>query len=146
MAAGLSLNKNALAEFSQAFSRFAQNCLGEEELAAKILTDGELASDLFSLETAQALADAGPWGQGFPEPLFDGLFILNESRVLADKHLKMKVTPFESEEGLDAIAFNVDQGFRPPENSRLRLVYRLDVNVYRNSKKLQLVIEHLEMA
>jgi single-stranded-DNA-specific exonuclease len=146
MAAGLSLNKKSFAEFSRAFSSYAESNLSEEELTAKVVTDGEIDSGLFLLGTAQALADAGPWGQGFPEPQFDGLFILRELRVLADKHLKMRVSPADSELVLDAIAFNVDQNMRPLEKSQLRLVYRLDINNFRNIKKLQLIVSHLEAA
>ena len=146
MAAGLSLDKKSLAEFSLAFSNYAEKSLSEEELTAKIVTDGEVASGLLSLETAQALADAGPWGQGFPEPLFDGLFNLRELRVLADKHLKMMVSPADADIAIDAIAFNVEQSVRPLENTQLRLVYRLDINTYRNVRKLQLIVEHLETA
>jgi len=145
MAAGLSLDKKSLAEFSLAFSNYAEKSLSEEELTAKIVTDGEVASGLLSLETAQALADAGPWGQGFPEPLFDGLFNLRELRVLADKHLKMMVSPADADIAIDAIAFNVEQSVRPLENTQLRLVYRLDINTYRNVRKLQLIVEHLEI-
>ncbi len=145
MAAGLTLSKSAFAEFSKAFSNYAEKNLGEEALTAKIVTDGEVTSDLLSLETAQSLVDAGPWGQGFPEPLFDGLFELRELRVLADKHLKMRVSPVDSELELEAIAFNVDQHLRPPVACIMRFVYRLDINRYRNIKKLQLIIEHMEV-
>ena len=62
------------------------------------------------------------------------------------EHLKMTVSPADSDLMLDAIAFNVDQNMRPPEKCQLRLVYRLDINSYRNIKKLQLMIEHLEIA
>jgi len=98
-----------------------------------------------TLEAAQVLRSAGPWGQEFPEPLFDGKFILRDSRVLADKHLKMVLSP-ESEPGklIDAIAFNVDEDAWPAvDASRIELVFRLDVNEYRNSLNLQLLVERI---
>ncbi|MBL4820720.1 MAG: single-stranded-DNA-specific exonuclease RecJ [Gammaproteobacteria bacterium] len=146
MAAGLSLDKDCLPEFSRAFARYADERLGEDELNARIVTDGEVSIDKFSLDTAQALVDAGPWGQGFPEPMFDGLFKVRDQRVLADKHIKMVVSPADSELLLDAIAFNVEPDRRPCEGALLRLVYRLDVNTFRNVKRMQLMVDQFAPA
>jgi len=146
MAAGLSLAKQQLAEFSEAFSRYAAEQLGEEQLQAKVLTDGELAESELGLPAAEAIAEAGPWGQGFPEPLFDGLFKVLESRVLAERHLKLKVTPPDGLISVEAIAFNapLDEPVQPGD--RLRLVYRLSVNEFRDLRQPQLVVEQFEKA
>lgn len=144
MAAGLSLAKPQLAEFSEAFSRYAAEQLGEEQLQAKVLTDGELAESELGLPAAEAIAEAGPWGQGFPEPLFDGLFKVIESRVLAERHLKLKVMPPDGLISVEAIAFNapLDEPVQPGD--RLRLVYRLSVNEFRDLRQPQLLIEQFE--
>lgn len=144
MAAGLSLAKPQLAEFSEAFSRYAAEQLGEEQLQAKVLTDGELAESELGLPAAEAIAEAGPWGQGFPEPLFDGLFKVIESRVLAERHLKLKVMPPDGLISVEAMAFNapLDEPVQPGD--RLRLVYRLSVNEFRDLRQPQLLIEQFE--
>lgn len=146
MAAGLSLAKPQLAEFSEAFSRYAAEQLGEEQLQAKVLTDGELAESELGLPAAEAIAEAGPWGQGFPEPLFDGLFKVIESRVLAERHLKLKVMPPDGLISVEAMAFNapLDEPVQPGD--RLRLVYRLSVNEFRDLRQPQLLIEQFEKA
>ena len=145
MAAGLSLARGDFDRFSEAFAAEAARQLSAAQLQAMVESDGEVSADFMTLEAAQVLRSAGPWGQEFPEPLFDGKFILRDSRVLADKHLKMVLSP-ESEPGklIDAIAFNVDEDAWPAvDASRIELVFRLDVNEYRNSLNLQLLVERI---
>ncbi|MEZ5492438.1 MAG: single-stranded-DNA-specific exonuclease RecJ [Gammaproteobacteria bacterium] len=144
MAAGLSLDKSCLKEFEAAFAEYAGQHLSNEQLQARILTDGELAPGEFHLSAAEALINAGPWGQGFPEPLFDGRFVVQDLRVLADKHLKLTVLPEGAEAAVEAIAFNAsfDDPLQPGD--RLRLVYRLSVNEFRDLRQLQLVVEEFE--
>ncbi len=145
MAAGLSLARSDFERFSKAFAAEASRQLSVAQLQAMVESDGEVSADFMTLEAAQILRSAGPWGQEFPEPLFDGKFILRDQRVLADKHLKMMLSP-ESEPGklIDAIAFNVDEDAWPAvDASRIELVFRLDVNEYRNSLNLQLMVERI---
>jgi len=145
MAAGLSLARGDFERFSEAFAAEASRQLSAVQLQAMVESDGEVSADFMTLEAAQVLRSAGPWGQEFPEPLFDGNFILRDKRVLADKHLKMVLSP-ESEPGklIDAIAFNVDEDAWPAADaSRIELVFRLDVNEYRNSLNLQLLVERI---
>ena len=52
--------------------------LGDTVGNAVLYTDGELQGDDFSLETAELIRQYGPWGQGFPEPVFDGYFEIGE--------------------------------------------------------------------
>lgn len=148
MAAGLTLRKQDYEAFAAAFAAEVDGQLSPDDLAARIATDGEIASAELNMETAQLLRDSGPWGQAFPEPCFDGVFRVVQLRLLADKHLKLMVSP--SDCGallLDAIAFNVDKslwGAPPPE--RVRLVYRLDINEFRGQRTLQLMVDHIDMS
>ncbi|WGO97331.1 single-stranded-DNA-specific exonuclease RecJ [Saccharophagus degradans] len=146
MAAGLSLPKESFTAFAEAFDRCVSAHLGGEALTAKVITDGELPAHLMDLATAEAIAHAGPWGQNFPEPLFDGEFLLVQQRIVGEKHLKMVVTPSEySGLAIDAIAFNVDVASWPNNSvERVRLAYVLDVNEFRGNKSLQLRVAHLE--
>ena len=95
---------------------------------------------------AEALEAAGPWGQGFPEPVFDGRFDVRETRILAEKHLKMTVVPEGANVPLEAIAFNADLDVPLQPGGTVRLVYRLGVNDFREVRRLQLVVEALELA
>ena len=145
MAAGLSLARGDFERFSEAFAAEAARQLSAAQLQAMVESDGEVSADFMTLEAAQVLRSAGPWGQEFPEPLFDGNFILRERRVLADKHLKMVLSPeSEPEKLIDAIVFNVGEDAWPAADaSRIGLVFRLDVNEYRNSLNLQLLVERI---
>lgn len=145
MAAGLTLEADKLEAFKLAFEQQVDKQLNGQQPDNILETDGELSNGEFALELAEILRYAGPWGQQFPEPLFDGCFKVINSRLLAEKHLKLSVAPSEGEQCLDAIAFN--QGDYHPLNSgtEVRLVYRLDANEFRGLCNLQLVVEYLEI-
>ncbi len=146
MAAGLSLRECDYPRFSQAFAELVAVQLSEEALQACILTDGEVGAEELTLATAELLREAGPWGQGFPEPSFDGEFDVLQQRLLGERHLKLVLSlPGRPQRPFDAIAFNVDGEFwRRCNASRIRAVYRLDVNEFRGQRALQLVIDQLE--
>jgi single-stranded-DNA-specific exonuclease len=148
MAAGLTIRASALPAFEAAF---VQECGRWLDPAAQglIYSDGELAPEEMSLGTALELRDAGPWGQGFPEPAFDGPFVIRQARIVGERHLKLRVCPERGGEVHDAIAFRYldGEGARAAmPQGRVHLAYRLDVNEYLGARRLQLVVEHLAAA
>jgi single-stranded-DNA-specific exonuclease len=144
MAAGLSLQRAHLESFHRAFLEVLEARLDEEILEDVILSDGAL--EQWDLELAEMLRAGGPWGQGFPEPLFDGIFEIEDYRTVGTEHLKLALIAPGGQQRLDGIAFRC----RPPAwlepGIKIRLAYRLDINRYRDLQKVQLVIEHLEPA
>ena len=144
MAAGLSLPVENLPQFKQAFDKQVRQSLADEDLQGIIVSDGELAISELNLAFAEQLRNAGPWGQGFPEPVFDGEFEIVSKKVLGDKHLKLMLRIPDSSACIDAIAFNVtDEGWA--SGTRLiRLAYRLDVNEFQGRKSAQLMVEQIE--
>ncbi|HED17818.1 MAG TPA: single-stranded-DNA-specific exonuclease RecJ [Gammaproteobacteria bacterium] len=143
MAAGLSLREQDLPVFQQAFDQEVRRHLGSDDLHEKIQSDGALEVQDLSMQTAQMLRDGGPWGQGFPEPSFDGVFEVVQYRLLAEKHLKMVLRAEHSDICIDAIAFNASQKGWPLQPDNVHLVYRLDINHYRGNSSLQLMVEHM---
>ena len=143
MAAGLTLALDQFESFNQAFDAETRQWLSDDDLRGRLLSDGELAPAEFSLEIAESLREAGPWGQGFPEPLFDGLFEVSSHRIIKEQHLKLWLRPPGTSLALEAIAFRRAAGFNPG-TTRIRAAYRLDVNEWRGERRLQLCIEHLE--
>jgi single-stranded-DNA-specific exonuclease len=144
MAAGLTLDRDRYDEFAAAFLAEVERHAEEVHLQAVIESDGELAAQDFQLDLAGELRQAGPWGQHFPEPVFDGRFRLVSQRLVGEKHLKLVLTPPDSDLLLDAIAFNVDLTLWPDHTvDRVELAYRLDVNEFRGQRSLQLVVEHI---
>lgn len=144
MAAGLSLPAANLPAFREAFTRMLDEQVAPELFQAELLTDGELQHEDFTEATARLLRDGGPWGQAFPEPLFEGEFLLLEQRLLKDKHLKLSLCHPDSNRVLDGIAFNIDRERWPnPACRRVRLAYRLDLNHFRGMETLQLRIEDM---
>lgn len=149
MAAGLTLRADRLEAFQAAFDQEVRRWLTPEDARGVIHSDGELAGDELSLVSARAVREAGPWGQAFPEPLFDGRFGVRAVRVLGERHLKLKVRALIGSEWgpeCEAIAFrHFDHDDAPVVRAadRIELAYRLDVNRYNGSERLQLVVEHL---
>jgi len=145
MAAGLSLPAKNFKAFSKAFAQEISEHVSEEDLKPRLLSDGELDAGEFRLEIAELLRDAGPWGQGFPEPMFDGSFTLIGQRVVGQRHLKLILQVPGSDHYLDGIAFNVDLECWPNYHCQsVHLAYRLDINEYQGRRKLQLLIEDIQ--
>lgn len=144
MAAGLNLPAANLVAFREAFTQVLDEQVSPEDLQAVLLHDGELQAGDFTEAQARLLRDAGPWGQGFPEPLFVGEFLLLEQRLLKDKHLKLSLCHPGSNRVIDGIAFNVDRAVWPDMSCRrVRMAYRLDLNHFRGMETLQLRVEAL---
>jgi len=148
MAAGLSLRREQFGEFERAFDTVVRAQLSEENLTAVLWSDGELLAEHMTLELAQALRDGGPWGQHFPEPLFDGEFLLVQQRLVGERHLKMVLAhPNAPQQIIDAIAFSIDPRRWPNlDVEKVRIAYRLDINEWRGKESVQLLVEYLEPA
>ena len=140
MAAGLSLRESEWSTFSAEVAAQLDRLYPDADFSGAIVTDGILASSSLNLAFARELRDAGPWGAGFPEPLFSGAFDVVEQRTVGESHLKMRVRPCDQPAVLDAIAFN-QAG--PAYRGSVELVYRLDVNEYRGIESPQLVVEQI---
>lgn len=146
MAAGLSLHENDLAAFQDAFQTELEKRVPREALSGVLETDGELESGDFSLALGELLRTSGPWGQGFPEPLFDGIFSVVSTRVVGKEHLKLVVRSQPGGRTLDAIAFNQASQHSLNVGQRVRFLYRLESNEFRGLLDLQLRVEYLEPA
>ena len=148
MAAGLSLPRENLDRFRDAFESEVEKLLEGVELDSVVESDGPLQPGDFNLPLARELRFAGPWGQHFPEPVFDGEFELVQQRIVGEKHLKMVLrTPGDPGQIVDAIAFGVDTGQWPDHAvERVQLAYRLDSNLFRGQETVQLLVEHIEAA
>ncbi|WP_140181850.1 single-stranded-DNA-specific exonuclease RecJ [Providencia stuartii] len=144
MAAGLSLEETKFELFKHHFELLMGELIQPEQLAGIVWSDGELARSEFTLETAELLRESGPWGQSFPEPVFDGHFQLLQQRLVGERHLKLILEPVNGGPMLDAIMFNIDVR-RWPDNSvkRAKIAFKLDVNEFRGQKSVQLMVEHI---
>ncbi|MBG6248133.1 MULTISPECIES: single-stranded-DNA-specific exonuclease RecJ [Symbiopectobacterium] len=144
MAAGLSLEEHQFDTFRERFGELVGEWLDESHLEGVIWSDGELIQTELNLVTAEMLRDAGPWGQAFPEPTFDGRFRILQQKLLKERHLKLMVEPVNGGPLLDGIAFNVDTRCWPDSSiCEAELAYRLEVNEFRGKRSVQLLIQHL---
>ncbi|MFB2668718.1 single-stranded-DNA-specific exonuclease RecJ [Shewanella xiamenensis] len=145
MAAGLTLKSGGFATFAKAYDDAVREQLKPEQLTGELWSDGELTPTELTLEIAQLLRNAGPWGQSFEEPLFDGYFKIIQQRIVGERHLKLVLETPCGTVMLDAIAFNVDLHIWPDATiQHARIVYKLDVNEYRGNFTLQLMVEQIE--
>jgi len=140
MAAGLSISKGKFETFKKAFEHEVASLLSDDELEEVVETDGSIEPDHMSLETAQVIESAGPWGQHFPEPVFDNRFEIIDWKIVGDKHLKMQLRYDQGGKTVDAIAFNtVAEDLPSFEN--IHVAYRMNVNEFRNIRRLQLIVD-----
>jgi single-stranded-DNA-specific exonuclease len=140
MAAGLNIAEQHFSEFSAIAAEQLSRLYPDADFSGAILVDGELPAAAMNLEFARVLREAGPWGAGFPEPVFTGDFEIDEQRTVGENHLKFRVRPAAGGNVVDAIAFNqAGQAYR----GVVQLTYRLDVNEYRGFESPQLIVEQI---
>lgn len=145
MAAGLSLKLKDYPLFQQEFDRVCRELLDASQLDQVVYSDGELMPQNYNLEMAGLIKYAGPWGQEFPEPIFDGEFTIINQRIVGSNHLKLNLAINNSQQCIDAIAFNIDIEQWPDEACQnIRCAYQLDINEFRGVKSVQLMIKHIE--
>jgi single-stranded-DNA-specific exonuclease len=145
MAAGLSILRTSFNAFARAFDEEIRKHLTADRLQGEIHSDGELAPDDMGIELADMLRNAGPWGQNFPEPVFDGQFKLLEQRIVGGKHLKMTLALAKNAPPIEAIAFNINIECWPNHRAEyINAAYRLDINEFRGIRQVQLLVEYLE--
>lgn len=145
MAAGLTLAADRLDAFRAAFDAEVRRHLSLADLEAELLVDGELPAARIDLPTAQLLERAGPWGQAFPEPVFEGCFAVHDTRIVGEHHVRLDVA-MDGGERIAAIAFGgVERGWDQPPR-QVRLVYQLQVNRWRDREQPQLLVLHLSPA
>ncbi|MDA0148629.1 single-stranded-DNA-specific exonuclease RecJ [Vibrio sp. LaRot3] len=149
MAAGLSIEEKNFERFSRLFDEAVEQDLDEAALKGVVLSDGELKPEEFSMHVAQMLRAGGPWGQAFPEPIFDGEFKVLHQKLVGEKHLKLMLEPLfkghPTNVMIDGIAFNVDLRRWPDASVKtVHLAYKLDINEFRGNQSLQLMIDHIE--
>ncbi|MGM7447436.1 UNVERIFIED_ORG: single-stranded-DNA-specific exonuclease [Idiomarina abyssalis] len=143
MAAGLTMKKENLARFSELAEQVASEWLSEEQKQRVFWSDGELTTLQLSQDSVNMLQSAGPWGQQFPEPMFDGQFELVDQRIVGERHLKLVVRHPQGEL-LDAIAFNVDtQQWPARQASVVELLYKPQLNHFRGRTNVQLLVEQI---
>jgi len=140
MAAGLNLPQAHFAEFSDCASKQIKRLYPTADFSGALLTDGTLPPDSMNLQFASLLRESGPWGAGFPEPMWSGDFSVVDQRVVGENHLKMRVQPADGRTVIDAIAFN-QAGL--PLRGLVKLAYRLDVNEFRGVETPQLIVEQI---
>jgi single-stranded-DNA-specific exonuclease len=144
MAAGLSLKAADYPRFAAAFDAVTRELIEPERLLAVLHTDGELPPGAFTLELAHQLRDAGPWGQAFPEPLFDNVFECAGWKPMGESHLRLQLRDPRDGALHEAVMFNAWHGEPPPP--RLRTAYELTINDWQGRESPRLLLRHLEPA
>ncbi len=144
MAAGLTIKEYDLGHFRQLFNHVVSQFISVENINGVLMTDGALSNEELNFELAEEIICAGPWGQGFPEPVFDGEFEIINSRIVGDKHLKLQLRANGHDKIIEAIAFNISDESLAVSTEYVQTVYRLDINEYAGRRQLQLVIDYIK--
>ena len=146
MAAGLTIREDDYPKFKELFDAEVRRLTADRMPGAEIITDGKLAPADINLELAGEIENAGPWGQGFPQPLFDGIFSVADARPVGVRHLKLKLLLNGAENPVDAISFNTNMDAIDKSADNMHFVYRLAINDYRGELTPQLIISHIQEA
>jgi len=144
MAAGLTIQEANFTRFQQAFSEQVETMLRPQDLENICETDGSVDESFMTIETSELFKYASPWGQLFPEPVFDDVFKVSNWKIVGEKHLKMDLVKEDTGAYYAAIAFNKTDKDLPSGDDNIRVVYRLDVNEFRGKRSLQLIVQHVE--
>ena len=145
MAAGLSIKLKCYDQFQQEFDHICRELMTQDQLNQIIYSDGELKKEDFNLNLAAILKYAGPWGQQFPEPVFDGRFTVINQRIVGSNHLKLVLGIKNTQQVVDAIAFNINVDDWPDYScNEIECAYQLDINEFRGNQSVQLIIRHLK--
>ncbi|MBS0381492.1 MAG: single-stranded-DNA-specific exonuclease RecJ [Proteobacteria bacterium] len=146
MAAGLSLRLGHYPRFAETFDAVVRERIAPESLQPVLPSDGELAPADFDLDLARQLRVAGPWGQGFPAPLFDNVFECVDCRPMGSTGAHRRLQLRDPRDGRvhDAVWFNVEGGL--PASVPLRIAYELVVNDWQGRESLRLLVRHSEPA
>lgn len=144
MAAGLTIPEANLTSFSHYFEAEVSNILKTVSLKNEIETDGKIENEYFTLHMVKMLKESGPWGANFPEPIFDGIFLVHQQKRIGTQHLRMVLEPLEGGPLLNAIAFNIDLNDWPDQSvKKVNIVYNLELNEFRGNENINLLIRHL---
>jgi single-stranded-DNA-specific exonuclease len=143
MAAGLTILEADFDQFSTLFDQVTGRFLTGEELDGVLVSDGELSVNELSFDLAEIIISSGPWGQGFPEPVFDGEFEIINTRIVGERHLKLQLRHPGNNRAIDAIAFNVTDEDWPESTGRVQTVYKLDINEFAGRRQLQLMVDYI---
>ncbi|MDF7666377.1 single-stranded-DNA-specific exonuclease RecJ [Orbaceae bacterium ESL0727] len=144
MAVGLTIREANLPLFSACFEALLKQKLTAELLHPIIETDGEVEPQYFTYESAKQIKESGPWGEGFPEPLFDGEFVIHQQRLFGDKHLRLVLEPQAGGALVNGVAFNINRRIWPDYSAKkVKLVYNLATDEFQGNQSVQLLIRHL---
>ena len=143
MAAGLTIRRAMFDRFRTAFAVEADRVTPAELREAVMLTDGEIPGPDLNLDLARAIRDIAPWGQGFPEPVFDGVFGIAGERLVGGRHTKLRLRPRGAERALDAIAFNREPPLAAGARDEVQMAYRFVVNAFRGEERPELIVEEI---
>ena len=136
-AAGLTVRSADVAAFTAAFEEVVRDLVGPADLERLIETDGSLLAAEIDLAFAEAL-ESGIWGQGFMPPVFCDEYEIADQRVVGGRHLKLRLRAPDSARTFDGILFGHDDPLPP----RIRAVYRVQVNEFKATRSVQLLVQH----
>lgn len=142
MAAGMTLKTVDIPAFTEAFDKVAAELLTDDHLQALAMTDGELPPGFVNIQTAYLIREAGPWGQAFPEPVFDGVFDVVTWKLLGEKHLRLQLQDPRDMSIVDAIMFFASEFIPPPP--RIHAAYQLTISEWQGRESLKLLLQYME--
>ncbi len=138
MAAGCTVMHEQLPLFEQGLREVASEWLDAATLQRCLSTDGPLKPEYRRVELVDSL-QREVWGQGFAAPTFSEELEVLSQRLVADKHLALKLK--HQGQPVDGMWF----GHTDPLPARVKLAFRLDAESWRGQRNVRFLIEAAEL-
>ena len=145
-AVGLTIEKGLIPEFRNAFNRVVKNELKEKDLIHELKSDCILSFKDIDKKLVSDLKKLEPFGTGNPQPVFvtENIDFVGYPRIVGTNHLKIKAR--DDDIVFETIGFGMGETLKGIETGKkiYNIYYQLKENIYRNKRKIQLHLLHIE--
>jgi len=134
MAAGLTIKIENFKLFCSKFEEITKETLSQEDLNLTVEFDRSITTNNLNQETVRNI-NSQVWGQGFPSPVFHGIFNVIKQNIVANKHNKCLLQ--NKDNNYDAIFFNFSEELA----DRIEVIYTIELNEFNQKSSIQFIIK-----
>ncbi|PCI76402.1 single-stranded-DNA-specific exonuclease RecJ [Candidatus Aerophobetes bacterium] len=145
-AAGLTIKKEHIEEFTQSFSAIVDKTLKTSDILYKLSLDSPVHFKELTFDFMQSLELLEPFGTGNPPPLFFADVVQAWApKIVGKTHLKLFLD--QDERMLEGIGFGLSDMRKSlcKKHLRLEIVFTPHINMFLNKPSIQLLIKDLKI-
>jgi len=148
MAAGLRLKSDKIPAFRKAICEYTRALITPADLVPVLRIDARATADDLTRNAVESLEALGPFGPGNAKPMIhvEGLSLVEEPRILKERHLKLHLT---GQDGTSFHAIGFSMAERAPElrmgTSAMHIVGTPTINHWRGSSRVEFEMKDLRV-